>query len=279
LALNGQAPAVPLSNGVLMPALGLGTWPMDDKEAERVIPAAAGIGYRLIDTAENYGNEAGVGRGIRASGIDRAEFFVTTKFNVKWHGFDEVQDGFKERAAALGLDYVDLLLIHWPNPSQGRFVDAWRGMIKLLEAGKVRAIGVSNFKPAHIQQLIDATGVVPHVNQVQLNPRIPRGEEQAYHAQHGIVTETWAPLARGRDLLEDPVLQRIAQAHARTVAQVILRWQVQQGLVPVPKSSDPGRLAQNIDVFDFNLSADDMNQIASLDRGGEGAADSDRMGH
>src|SRR4051812_28422178 len=192
-----------------MPSLGLGTWPMDDAEAERVMPIAAKAGYRLIDTAENYGNESGVGKGIRASGVDRAEFFVTTKFNVKWHGVKEVQEGFKERVKALGLDYVDLLLIHWPNPAQGRFVDAWRGMIELLEAGKVRAIGVSNFKPAHLQQLIDATGVVPQVNQVQLNPRIPRAEERAFHAEHGIVTEAWAPLARGRDLLEDALLTGI----------------------------------------------------------------------
>jgi len=270
---------VRLNNGVDMPALGLGTWPMDDSEAESVVPAAAKAGYRLIDTAENYGNEAGVGKGIRASGVDRAEFFVTTKFNVKWHGVEEVQEGFNERAARLGLDYVDLLLIHWPNPAQGRFVDAWRGMIKLLEAGKVRAIGGSNFKPAHLQQLIDATGVVPQVNQVQLNPRIPRAEERAFHAQHGIVTEAWAPLSRGNDLLADPLLTAIAQRHSKTVAQILLRWQVQQGVIPVPKSSDPGRLAQNIDVFGFSLSEDDMQQIASLDRHGVGAADSDRMGH
>jgi len=143
----------------------------------------------------------------------------------------------------------------------------------------VRAIGVSNFKPAHLQQLVDATGVVPHVNQVQLNPRIPRADEQAAHAQHGIVTEAWAPLARGRDLLEDPVLEGIARERSKTVAQVILRWHVQQGFVPIPKSSNPGRLAQNIDVFDFTLSDDEMSAIATLDRKGEGAADSDRMGH
>jgi 2,5-diketo-D-gluconate reductase A len=277
--LPGNAPLIELSNGVTMPALGLGTWPMDDKEAETAIAVAANAGYRLIDTAENYGNEVGVGRGIRASGVDRAEFFVTTKFNVKWHGVDEVQEGFRERASLLGLDYIDLLLIHWPNPAQGRYVDAWRGMIKLLETGKVRAIGVSNFKPAHIQQLIDATGVVPHVNQVQLNPRIPRAEERAYHAQRGIVTETWAPLSRGNDLLNDAVLAAIAQRHAKSVAQIALRWQVQQGAIPVPKSSDPGRLAQNIDVFSFELSPDEMTQIASLDRGGAGAADSDLTGH
>jgi 2,5-diketo-D-gluconate reductase A len=262
-----------------MPALGLGTWPMDDAEAERVIPTAIKAGYRLFDTAENYGNERGVGAGIRASGVDRADVFVTTKFNVKWHGVKEVQEGFTQRAKALGLDYVDLLLIHWPNPAQRRFVDAWRGMIELLEAGKVRAIGTSNFKPAHLQQVIDATSVVPQVNQVQLNPRIPRAEERAFHAEHGIVTEAWAPLARGRDLLEDPLLLAIAQRLSRSVAQVLLRWQVQQGVVPVPKSSDPGRLAQNIDVFDWSLSANEMSQIASLDRHGEGAADSDRMGH
>src|SRR5688572_14857005 len=171
--VNAQAPEIRLSNGVMMPALGLGTSPMNDEQTEAAVVSAIEAGYRLIDTAENYRNEAGVGRGVRASGVDRSEVFVTTKFNREWHGVDEVQECFKERLALLGLDYVDLLLIHWPNPSHRRFVDAWRGMIKLLEAGSVRAIGVSNFKPAHIQQVIDETGVVPHVNQIQLNPRIP----------------------------------------------------------------------------------------------------------
>ena len=277
--MNQEPPAIRLSNGVMMPPLGLGTSPLNDVDTETAVKTAIEAGYRLIDTAENYGNEAGVGRGIRASGIDRSQVFVTTKFNRKWHGLEEVQEGFKQRLALLGFDYVDLLLIHWPNPSHGRFVDAWRGMIKLLESGKVRAIGLSNFKPAHIQQVIDATGVAPHVNQIQLNPRIPRAEERAFHASLGIVTEAWAPLGSGKDLLDEPSLAAIAQRHSKTVAQVVLRWNVQQGIVPLPRSANAERRAQNLDVFDFSLSPDEMNELAALDRGGEGAWDSDSFGH
>lgn len=277
--MASNVPVVRLSNGVEMPALGLGTSPIDDVRTEGGVVSAIEAGYRLIDTAENYRNEAGVGRGIRASGIDRAEVFITTKFNRKWHGLEEVQEGFKERLALLGLDYVDLLLIHWPNPSHGRYVDAWRGMIKLLEAGDVRAIGVSNFKPAHIQEVIDATGVVPHVNQVQLTPRIPRVEEREFHAKLGIVTQSWSPLGAGRDsLLSEPLIAGIAARHEKSVAQAVLRWNVQQGIVPLPRSSNAERRAQNLDVFDFSLSDAEMTEMATLDKGGAGM-DSDRFGH
>jgi 2,5-diketo-D-gluconate reductase A len=277
--LNARAPEIPLSNGVMMPALGLGTSPMNDEQTESAVISAIEAGYRLLDTAENYRNEAGVGRAIRASGIDRAEVFVTTKFNRNWHGFDEVQACFEERSKVLGLDYIDLLLIHWPNPSHGRFVDAWRGMVKLLQAGKVRAIGVSNFKPAHVQQVIDATGVVPHVNQLQLTPRIPRVEEREYHARLGIVTQAWSPLGAGRDsLLSEPLIVGIARRHSKSVAQVVLRWNVQQGIVPLPRSANAERRAQNLDVFDFSLSDADMAEMATLNKG-ESGTDSDRFGH
>jgi 2,5-diketo-D-gluconate reductase A len=276
---SNTASTVTLANGVPMPRIGLGTFPMDDAVAEKTIAAAIQGGYRLIDTAENYGNERGVGLGVRASGIDRAEVFVTTKFNVKWHGYDEAQQAFSECAGRLGLDYIDLLLIHWPNPAQDRYVDAWRGLIKLLEDGKVRAIGTSNFKPAHIERLLEATGVAPHVNQLQVNPRIGRPAERAYDAEHGIVIETWAPLGRGGDILEEAAIVATAQRHNRTPGQVLLRWQVQQDLIPIPKSSNPQRLAENLDVFSFELSAEEMAAITALDRNGEGAVDSDRMGH
>jgi len=274
-----QAPTVTLANGALMPTLGLGTSPMGDEETEVAVLAALRAGYRLVDTAENYGNERGVGRGIRASGIDRDEVFVTTKFNRRWHGYDEAQEAFANSAERLGLERIDLFLIHWPNPRQDRYVDAWRGMLTLLEDGRVGAIGVSNFKPAHLERLLDATGVAPHVNQVQLDPRIGRAEERSYHAAHGIVTESWSPIGAGGDLLADPTIDDIARRHARTPAQVVLRWHVQLGLVPIPKSSKPERLAENIDVFDFELSAEDMNEIEALDRCGEGAVDSDSFGH
>jgi 2,5-diketo-D-gluconate reductase A len=274
-----EAPTVALANGVAMPALGLGTSPMNDAQTETTVAAAIGLGYRLVDTAENYGNERGVGRGIRASGIDRDEMFVTTKFNERWHGVEEAQQAFANSAERLGLDRIDLLLIHWPNPKKDRYVDAWRGMVQLLEDGKVRAIGVSNFKPAHLDRLIEETGVTPHVNQVQLDPTIPRDEERRYHAALGIVTESWSPIGAGGDLLADATIGDVARARGKTPAQIVLRWHVQLGLVPIPKTSKPERLTENIGVFDFELSPEEMERLATLDRHGAGAVDSDRFGH
>ena len=272
-------PTLTLANGVDMPALGLGTSPMNDEETEATVAAAIRAGYRLIDTAENYGNERGVGRGIRASGVDRGDVFVTTKFNERWHGFEEAQKAFANSAERLGLDRIDLLLIHWPVPKKDRYVDAWRGLVELLEDGKVRAVGVSNFKPAHIDRLLEATGVAPHVNQVQLDPRIGRADQRSYHQAHGIGTESWSPIGAGGDLLADATIGDVARAHGKTPAQIVLRWHIQLGLVPIPKTSKPERLAENIDVFDFELSSAEMGRIGALDRHGEGAVDSDRFGH
>lgn len=274
-----EIPSVTLANGAAMPALGVGTSPMGDAQAEATVAAALRAGYRLVDTAENYRNEAGVGRGIWASGVDRDEVFVTTKFNERWHGFEEAQQAFANSAERLGLDRIDLLLIHWPNPAKDRYVDAWRGLIELLEDGKLRAIGVSNFKPAHIDRLLDETGVAPHVNQVQLDPRIGRTDQRSYHAAHGIVTESWSPIGAGGDLLADPTIADIARRRAKSPAQIVLRWHVQLGLIPIPRTSRPERLAENMDVFDFELSSEEMEEIAGLDRHGEGAVDSDRFGH
>jgi 2,5-diketo-D-gluconate reductase A len=262
-----------------MPRLGLGTWPMDDAQAEVLIAQAIRAGYRLFDTAENYGNEIGVGRGIRASGIDRDEVFVTSKFNAQWHGFKETQAAFANSAERLGLDRIDMFLIHWPNPRQDRYVDAWSGLIQLLEDGKISVLGVSNFKPAHIDRLIASTGVAPHVNQVQLNPRIGRAAERVYHDGHGIVTEAWAPLGQGGPLLEEPAIIEAARHHGKTAAQIVLRWHVQLGLVPIPKTTNPTRFAENIDVFDFALTAHEMAAISALDQNGKGAVDSDQFGH
>jgi 2,5-diketo-D-gluconate reductase A len=274
-----EVPTVTLANGVDMPALGLGTSPMNDEETEATVAAAIRAGYRLIDTAENYGNERGVGRGIRASGVDRDDVFVTTKFNERWHGFEEAQEAFANSAERLGLDRIDLLLIHWPVPKKDRYVDAWRGLVGLLEDGKVRAVGVSNFKPAHIDRLLEATGVAPDVNQVQLDPRIERADQRSYHEAHGIVTESWSPIGAGGDLLADATIGDVARAHGKTPAQTVLRWHIQLGLVPIPKTSKPERLAENIDVFDFELSSEEMDRISALDRHGEGAVDSDHFGH
>jgi len=268
-----------LANGVTIPALGVGTWPIPDRQAETIVASAIDAGYRLIDTAEGYGNEEGVGRGIRASGVDREQLFITTKFNRKWHGEAESQQAFANSARRLGVDYIDLLLIHWPNPALNRYVQAWSGMIHLLGEGKVRSIGVSNFKPSHLDRLVAATDVAPHLNQIQLNPRVPRHVERGYHAAHGILTESWAPIGKGSDLLADPVISEISRTSSRTPAQVVLRWHIQHGLVPIPKTTHPERLVENFDVLDFELSPVEMGRLDALDRHGEGAVDSDTNGN
>jgi 2,5-diketo-D-gluconate reductase A len=274
-----EVPNLKLANGIEMPALGLGTSPMGDRQAEEIVAAALRAGYRLIDTAENYRNEAGVGRGIRASGVDRDEVFVTTKFNERWHGEAEALQAFANSAERLGLDHIDLLLIHWPNPRKDRYVEAWRGLLRLLEDRKVRAIGVSNFKPAHLDRLLAETGVAPHVNQIELDPTHSRPEQRAYHAAHGIVTESWSPIGAGGDLLANAAIVDLARRRSKTPAQIVLRWHVQLGLVPIPKTSKPERLEENKDVFDFELSDEEMDELAALDGDGDEVTDSDRFGH
>jgi 2,5-diketo-D-gluconate reductase A len=252
---------------------------MGDGQAEAAVAEAIHAGYRLIDTAENYRNEPGVGRGIRASGIDRDEVFVTTKFNKQWRGEREAQQAWANSSERLGLERIDLLLIHWPNPEQDRYVDAWRGLIELLEEGKVRSIGVSNFKPTHLDRLLDATGVSPHVNQIQLDPRDSRVQERSYHDAHGIVTESWSPIGAGGDLLAEPTIVDLARRRSKTPAQIVLRWHVQLGLIPIPKTSKPERMDENIDVFDFELGEGEMGELAVLDSHSERVVDSDRFGH
>ena len=274
------APTVTLLHGAEMPRLGLGTWPMDDGEAETAVATAIELGYRLVDTAENYGNERGVGRGLKASGVSREELFVTTKFNRKWHGVDLVAEACERSADRLGVDYIDLLLVHWPNPQQDRYVDAVRGLARLLEDGRLRAIGTSNFKPAHLDRVISETGIVPDVNQVQLNPSVTRESTRAFHAEHGIVTQSWGPIGgQGNDVLGDPAVVALAERHGRTPAQIVLRWHLELGLTAVPKSSDPTRLRQNLDVFDFSLTAEEVATLSALDRGDAAGADSDKFGH
>lgn len=260
-----------------MPRVGVGTSPLGDEEAERVVVEALEVGYRLVDTAENYRNEVGVGRALR--GVPRDEVFVTSKFNKRWHSVDGVRTAFEASAEKLGVEYLDLLLIHWPNPDQDRYVDAWQGLIALREDGLVRAIGTSNFKPAHLQRLIDETGVAPEVNQVQLSPVWAKQAEREFHAKHGIVTEAWSPLGKGTDLLDHPTVQEIAKAHDRTAAQVVLRWETQQGVVPIPKSVNRARLEQNLAVFDFDLTDAQIAALSALDGIARAAADSDRSGH
>lgn len=272
------APTTLLSNGVAMPLLGLGTWPMDDRGAARAVPLAIETGYRLIDTAENYGNEKGVGQGIRAAGVAREEIFVTTKFNRQWHSVDGARQACEASLERLGLDYVDLLLIHWPNPDQDRYVEAFHGLLRLQEKGLVRCVGTSNFKVAHLQRLF-AEGLVPQLNQIQLDPYHRRDDLVALHRIKGIQTESWRPLGMGGQMLADPVVTAIATRLGRTTAQVLLRWQVQQGFVTCPKSSDPLRQRQNLDVFGFELSQTDMAALDALDRPDPEMFDADRFGH
>lgn len=272
------APAISLANGVEMPQLGLGTWPMNDAEAAVAVAAALDIGYRSVDTAENYGNERGVGEGIRKSSVQREDVFVTTKFNRQWHSVDGARSACQASLERLGLDYLDLLLVHWPNPDQDRYVEAFQGLVRLLDDGLVRAIGTSNFKPAHLERLFDL-GLVPHVNQIQLDPYHQRSDLVGIHRSKGIVTETWRPLGNGSPLLADPVIAGIAENRGRTPAQIVLRWAVQQGFVTAAKSSDPARMAQNLNVFDFSLSDDEMAALAALDRPDPGMLDADSFGH
>ncbi|GAN82021.1 aldo/keto reductase [Acidocella aminolytica] len=272
------APTLPLLNGVQMPQLGLGTWPMNDAEASTAVRQALLLGYRLIDTAENYGNEAGVGEGFRQSGIPRQEIFLTTKFNRQWHSETGPRHAAEASLKRLQMEYIDLLLIHWPNPDQDRYVDAFAAMVKLLKAGLVRAIGVSNFKPAHLDKLF-AAGLVPHVNQIQLSPYLRRDGVVAVHRAKGIVTESWSPLGRGGDILLDPIIQNIAVAHGKKPSQIILRWHVQSGYVPTPKSANPDLQKENLDVFGFSLTADEIQALNGLNKPDMTMRDSDVFGH
>jgi len=271
------APTLTLSNGVAIPQLGLGTWPLSDREAEKAVSTAIAAGYRLIDTAAIYGNEAGVGNGIAAAGVPREEIFLTTKLRGAAHGYDATLRAFDASAQRLGLDYVDLYLIHWPLPTKDLYVDTWRAFTRLLEKGRVRAIGVSNFKQHHIDRLLDETGVAPALNQIELHPGVARSAMRAYHEAHGIVTESYSPLGKGTSLLREQVILDLAERHGRTPAQIVLRWHIQLDLVAIPKSGDPARIRQNIDIFDFSLSAEDMSALASLDAGERAAIDSERV--
>lgn len=274
------APLIELNNGTHIPQIGLGTWPLNDDEVEQAVIAAAEAGYRHVDTAVKYGNEIGVGRGIRNSGVPREQMFVTTKLDGQHQGDDRALAGLDESLGRLGLDYVDLLLIHWPLPARGEFVSTWRTFERLLADGKTHAIGVSNFKPAHLETLRAQTSVVPAVNQVQLSPQIPRLDHREYNAAHGIVTESWSPLGGSGDgLRSSPILAQIGEQYGKTPGQVVLRWHVQNGLVAIPKSKSPGRMAENIDVFDFELSPADLLALDKLSIGAEPGVDSDESGH
>jgi len=272
-------PTLPLNDGHTMPQIGLGTASLNDDKVAPVIVSAIEAGYRHIDTAYRYGNQRGVGKGIRQSGIHRQELFVTTKLDGEFQGNERAIAGLDECLRQLGLDYVDLLLIHWPLPQRDQYISTWKTFEKLVDAGKVRSIGVSNFKPAHLDRLLAEATIRPAVNQIQLNPRITRPELVAYDRAHDIVTVAWSPLGQGSDLLSEQTLATIAAKYGKTPAQVVLRWDIELGVVAIPRSSNPERLAQNIDIFDFRLTADEVAAISALDSGVEKRVDSDTMGH
>lgn len=260
-----QTQTIKLRDGRDMPRLGLGVWQTPDDGAARVVSHALKNGYRHVDTAAAYGNEAGVGEGIRASGLDRGEVFLTTKVWNSDQGFDATLRAFEASATRLGTDVVDLYLIHWPAPKKGLFVDTWKALIRLKQEGRAKSIGVSNFQPEHLERIIGETGEVPVVNQVELHPTFQQRPLRAFHAKHDIATESWSPLGRG-SLLDDPVIGEIARAHGRSPAQIIIRWNIQSDLIVIPKSATPSRIEENARVFDFELSPAQMAALDGLDR-------------
>jgi 2,5-diketo-D-gluconate reductase A len=259
-------PTLPLNDGHAVPAIGFGTFPWGGDDSRTTTTSALDAGYRLLDTAFRYENEQSVGQAVREYDLPRSEILVCTKLAGRHHGYDETIKGFHESLTNLGLDYVDVYLIHWPLPRLDKYVDSWKAMVKLRDDGLVRSIGVSNFTEAHLRRIIDATGVVPVMNQVELHPYFPQAALRAVHAELGIVTESWSPLGRGK-LLEEPTVTQIAQDHGVTPAQAVLRWHVQLGAVPIPKSADAGRQRANIDIFGFELTDDEAAAISGLERG------------
>lgn len=272
-------PSLRLNDGHSIPQIGLGTASLNDETVASVIVTAIEAGYRHIDTAYRYGNQRGVGKGVKASGIAREELFITTKLDGEFQGNDRAIAGLDECLKQLDMDYVDLLLIHWPLPQRNEYISTWKTFEKLRESGKVRSIGVSNFKPAHLDRLLAETTVRPVANQIQLSPRITRPEHVQYDRAHDIVTVAWSPLGQGKDLLNEPLLASIGAKYGKTPAQVVLRWDIELGIVTIPRSSNPARLAQNLDIFDFSLTPDEVAAISALDDGSEKRADSDVGGH
>jgi 2,5-diketo-D-gluconate reductase A len=280
MTTHHDVPTLPLGHastpGLAVPQLGFGVWEVPDAEVDAAAGRALEVGYRHLDTARIYGNEEGIGRVLAASDLPRDDVFVTTKVWNDDHG--DVRAAFDGSMKRLGLDVLDLYLIHWPAPKQDRYVDAWRGLLELQQEGRVRSVGVCNFQVPHLQRLLDETGVLPSINQVELSPYLQQRELRAFHDEHGIVTEAWSPLAVRAGLLEDPVVTGIAQRYGVSPARVVLRWHVELGNVVLTRSVTPQRIEENARVFDFTLDGDDLDALAGLDRGTRTGPDPDTFG-
>ncbi|MBB4479476.1 aldo/keto reductase [Rhizobium etli] len=260
-------PIITFHNGHSIPQVGLGVWQTPQEIAAPTVRTAIAAGYRHIDTASGYDNEEGVGEGIRSSGLDRKDIFVTTKLRNTDQGYDNTLRAFDDSLKKLGSDYVDLYLVHWPSPHRGLYVETWKAFVRIREEGRARSIGVSNFYPEHLERIIGETGVVPVINQIELHPDFQQKAAQEAHQKLNIVTESWSPLGQGQ-FISNPVIGEIARKYRKTPAQVIIRWHIDTGLVVIPKSVTPSRIEENFQVFDFKLDADDMAAIAKLDSAG-----------
>ncbi|MFY4722280.1 aldo/keto reductase [Streptomyces sp. LaBMicrA B280] len=261
-----SVPAVTLGDGVEIPQLGFGVFQVPDDETAAAVTTALETGYRSIDTAAVYGNEKGVGRALAASGLPREDLFVTTKVWNADQGYDATLRAFDTSLARLGLDHVDLYLIHWPAPARDLYRDSWRALERLAGEGRIRAAGVSNFQPGHLRRLLEDATLTPAVNQIELHPGLQQAELRAFHAEHGIATEAWSPLAQGA-VLGEPVISDLAARYGRSPAQIVIRWHLQLGNIVIPKSVTPARIRENFDVFGFTLTAEEMQALAALDRG------------
>lgn len=257
-------PSLPLLDSRAIPQLGFGLWQVPEETTGEIVAQALKLGYRLLDGAAIYGNEVGQGEGLHASGLPRDDVFVTTKVWNEHQGFDSTLKSIDASLDRLGLEAVDLCLIHWPCPNKDLYVDTWRAFIRAKEEGKLRSIGVSNFAPDHLERIIGETGVKPVLNQIELHPRLQQSELRAFHARHGIITQSWTPLGQSKSF-DNPVIMSICEKYGRTPAQIVLRWHVQLGCAVIPRSTNPERMAQNMALFDFSLSDEDMTAIAGLD--------------
>lgn len=264
--MSNEVPEFTLNDGLTLPAVGFGTSKLNGAVGVNTILSAIDIGYRLIDSAFNYENEGAIGESIRRSSVPREQLRVTSKLPGRHHSYDEAITTIQESLMRTGLDYYDLYLIHWPNPNQDLYVEAWQAMIDAKKWGLIRSIGVSNFLPEHLERLISETGVTPSVNQVELHPYFSQEKQRVWNQEHGIVTESWSPIGRASNVLQDETIQDIAQTHQKTIAQSILRWHIQLGALPLPKSSSPGRQLENLSLFDFSLTDEQMLQISKLTR-------------